>query len=514
MSEPITWRNVTGPSLADASRPLAYASSTFTDGMGVLKSALAGYQTDQDKTWKQQDVDATNALRAQLYGAKTPEQLAALQESGALSQTVAANGARIDRAALDPLIDARPGVLQQQAKQTMEFQDYQRAQTDAPIAGQAKALIFQGKFNEAAPLMAQLSPQSQAAVANDLQAYKDQLVVRGQRDDKAKADLTHLTKQEEDWAASRRIQQQQAATAAGQLAVSQAQLGISREDHLQARLSAALDQYKKAGTTAGSQEGKDRIGTLIGTMFDKKTDAYGHNQATQVASKLSIDFPRATPEEIVDAVTATRNNTLNPFNNETKVDYSAAKKNLESTLASSNTANAKTAREELRASLAKNINDIEFKLGRKPTAFTSPVDETKPVVAGVPTPAQPTQPGAEATASSSFTPQQQAEYTQQLAERRAGVRKDFSPAIQKQLEADKAAGDKVTADREKLRAEVAKAAGLTPPPTPEEFIKSPTYMMAVGAGGNPSMLMEQAKKQYADFQAVVDRRIENAKKQR
>ena len=84
MSEPITWRNVQGANLAASAAPLAYAGQSFDRAFDRLGGALTGYEQGQQKDLEFARLQQKNAFLDVLAQAKSPEELAALEQSGAL----------------------------------------------------------------------------------------------------------------------------------------------------------------------------------------------------------------------------------------------------------------------------------------------------------------------------------------------------------------------------------------------------------------------------------------------
>ena len=154
MADPITWRTVSGPSIADAARPLAYASQTINDGFGSLKDALKERQLADEAAWRKQDASATQDVLGKIYQAQNVNDFNALNTSGALDQAVAANGARIDRAAVNALRDGRVNTLQQREKQGWEFQDATTDRAQLPIVQSILTEAAQGNRTKAMEIMA------------------------------------------------------------------------------------------------------------------------------------------------------------------------------------------------------------------------------------------------------------------------------------------------------------------------------------------------------------------------
>lgn len=123
MGTPITWQNINAPSFADASRAMALAQQSITGAFDGLKTAVTDNEAFNKELWKRQDQEATQQVLGKIYQAKTLDDFNALRQSGALNQTVAANGARIDLAAVNALGDTRPGELQKRAVADIQFRD-------------------------------------------------------------------------------------------------------------------------------------------------------------------------------------------------------------------------------------------------------------------------------------------------------------------------------------------------------------------------------------------------------
>ena len=77
MAQPITWQTVTGPSLAEASRPMEAASSSFNDAFSGLDNILKQRQAIETGNWDQTKLNNTNALLGAVQEPKTPEEFAA-----------------------------------------------------------------------------------------------------------------------------------------------------------------------------------------------------------------------------------------------------------------------------------------------------------------------------------------------------------------------------------------------------------------------------------------------------
>lgn len=109
----ITWRNVNGPSLADASRPLDSAARLIDNAFSRVGTVLDDQTKMGMDNWEQTKQNNTQAFLDQIYAAQGAEGFKALQDSGELQRMIAANGAQIDRAAARSAMDGRLATLQQ-----------------------------------------------------------------------------------------------------------------------------------------------------------------------------------------------------------------------------------------------------------------------------------------------------------------------------------------------------------------------------------------------------------------
>jgi hypothetical protein len=202
MAGPITWRNVTGPSLADASRPLDSAARLIDNAFSNVGNVLEKQtQTGMDN-WDQVKENNTQDFLNKIYSAQGAEGFKALQDSGELDRMLAANGAQIDRAAARSAMDGRLTTLQNRDRQGWEYDNAALDQREAPVVDQIKGLIAQGKLEEAKPLIGGLSTRNQAGMFTSLDA-RTQLELSRDRDaqrfgwDKATAEFQEQTRPEE-----------------------------------------------------------------------------------------------------------------------------------------------------------------------------------------------------------------------------------------------------------------------------------------------------------------------------
>jgi hypothetical protein len=178
----ITWRNVSGPSLAEASRPLEAAQRSIDNAFTGLGGVLRQQESTDAANWNQVKENNTQDFLNKLYSAQGAEGFKALQDSGELERMLAANGAQIDRAAALSAMDGRMGTLQQRDRQGWEFQDAALDQQEAPVVNQVKGFLAQGNLEGAKPLIAGLSARGQANMLTALDQKERQLIERSRGD--------------------------------------------------------------------------------------------------------------------------------------------------------------------------------------------------------------------------------------------------------------------------------------------------------------------------------------------
>jgi hypothetical protein len=133
----ITWRNVNGPSLAEASRPLAFAQNSIDNAFDGLKGVLKQQESTDQANWNQIKENNTQDFLNKLYSAQGAEGFKALQDSGELERMLAANGAQIDRAAARSAMDGRLSTLQNRDTQAIT---YKNTMLDDAQAGEVRRI--------------------------------------------------------------------------------------------------------------------------------------------------------------------------------------------------------------------------------------------------------------------------------------------------------------------------------------------------------------------------------------
>ena len=515
MADPITWRSVMGPSLADAARPMESAASLFNAAFDPLQTVLKGREATELGNFKQMKENNTNTFLNQLYATKTPEEMAALQSSGKLQAMLDNFGAQIDQAKAREAMDTRLGTLQSQTENTIKYNDAVRNDKDAPIMGEARARILRGDFKGAEPFLAQMSAQNRGLVMGEYDKHKDDLVVRSQRDEKAAADLKHLTAQEENWRAtaeSGRIQANAATisanAAAKNAATGEADMLLRRRSADEERLSKLTQQKLALTSTIATPEGSKMVMDEITKMVPEGRDRL---MMLEAFGKMATDptYKDLTPAAALQAIAAS----VDSGRSWRKALYNGTGDSL-----STNMTAALTTPDQLKyvagRESAVKVLDQQIEQHRRslyPELYKNV--PAAPVPGASPNPTAPTNANAAAAAPanpwapppSSIPASLQAELATQKQEIAAGLRKGFTPEVQSAIDADRTALSKFNEQVDKRRIQVSKQLGIAIPAKPGT--ETPSWMLAFG--GPEAILQAEADNQarYQAWAKAIDRRI-------
>ena len=276
MAAPITWRNVDTANLAQSAVPLAYSQQSINGAFDAFQNILRQRQeVDNANTQAIQEVGKQNFLDA-LAQARTPEQMAALQQSGQLDALRQSMGTQA-RAAVRGADEARLTSVRQQTAQEQAFNAAQLERSQVPLKDEIASLTANRDFAGARAL-AEQHPEllNRAALFNGIATAERNATIQA-RDDAAA----------QDNAATRKLNLTEAQTTARERAV-------SREVDATVRADASAYQTRMANNRQLVNE------ALLGfSAFDipRKTDG-------------SVDMSQLTPTQIdeVDAFLASKGN--------------------------------------------------------------------------------------------------------------------------------------------------------------------------------------------------------------
>lgn len=146
----ITWQNVQGPSLAQASAPLLAAQQGFTSAFGQLNDALKERETIENKNWDVTKSNNTAAFLDAVAKYTDPEKLKAAQgdPNSDLNQMRSQFGNQVDMDKVRGAADARALQTMQQAKEAIAYQDVMRNEKTAPLIDQYKDAVMRKSVPE------------------------------------------------------------------------------------------------------------------------------------------------------------------------------------------------------------------------------------------------------------------------------------------------------------------------------------------------------------------------------
>lgn len=182
MATPIRWDTVRGPSLAEAAVPLQQAQRSFLSGFGDLGNVLAQREAMDQANYQNTRINNTNAFLDAVAKYRTPEELKAAQDSGALDALRASFNGQVDAGAIRGAVDARTAALQQQAQNRIAYEHMQTDERVAPLLDQFKRATLAGDSVAAAAAQRQyeqLGGRDLAGLASYADQRGQQMVERG-----------------------------------------------------------------------------------------------------------------------------------------------------------------------------------------------------------------------------------------------------------------------------------------------------------------------------------------------
>lgn len=182
MATPIRWDTVRGPSLAEAAAPLQQAQRSILSGFGDLGNVLAQREAMDQANYQNTRINNTNAFLDAVAKYRTPEELKAAQDSGALDALRASFNGQVDAGAIRGAADARTAALQQQAQNRIAYEHMQTDERVAPLLDQFKRATLAGDSVAAAAAQRQyeqLGGRDLAGLASYADQRGQQMVERG-----------------------------------------------------------------------------------------------------------------------------------------------------------------------------------------------------------------------------------------------------------------------------------------------------------------------------------------------
>lgn len=182
MMAAITWRNVNGPSLAEASRPLEAAQRTISGSFDSLNNLLNRQETIDASNWDQIKQNNTQAFMDKLYSAQGADGFKRMQDSGELQRMLGQYGAQIDRAAARGAMDGRLATLQQRDVANINYNNTMTDTAQADDVRRISMLTLTDPNAAAAELAARPDLRAAVQLAQGIDSRRQTLVDRSRAD--------------------------------------------------------------------------------------------------------------------------------------------------------------------------------------------------------------------------------------------------------------------------------------------------------------------------------------------
>ena len=144
MANPITWRNVDAPHVDEAMRGFAWAGNSINTGFDNFTTALKQNEANNQAVWQQGKDANTAAYLDELRKYRTPEELQAAQQGGALDALKQRFGQQVDLNRIGTETDNRVPLLQTRGKAAIDFATAQRNEAQRPLREQAMNFVADG----------------------------------------------------------------------------------------------------------------------------------------------------------------------------------------------------------------------------------------------------------------------------------------------------------------------------------------------------------------------------------
>lgn len=146
---PITWRNVNGDHSRSAALILETARRAFNDGMGNFQDIVDFHNNVNQQNWEMQKEANTDQFLDRLAQFKTPEELAAAQQSGQLEALKAQFGGQIDRDAVRDAETSQTDILMKRIAAQNQYSDDKTNRDARPLVDQFNGMIASNQLDDA-----------------------------------------------------------------------------------------------------------------------------------------------------------------------------------------------------------------------------------------------------------------------------------------------------------------------------------------------------------------------------
>jgi hypothetical protein len=181
MGQPITWRNVSNqtPNVA----PLFEgANRSFDRALGSLDNIITDRSKRQDANQATRVDNNTQSFLDQLSQYRTPEELQAAQESGAIDTLRQEYGRNIDRGVARNGANDQLNTLRTRETAEIEYQDKAREVAERDIKDQFGQLVNSGDFDGARSLLDSNELANESSMFAQLDTSQRDRVIRGRED--------------------------------------------------------------------------------------------------------------------------------------------------------------------------------------------------------------------------------------------------------------------------------------------------------------------------------------------
>lgn len=241
MATPITWQNINAPDLGSVGRGFESAQRSFGSAFDQLGAMLSQRENTEEKNWQNTRTNNTNAFLDQLAGYRTPEELAAAQQSGALQTLRQRFGSQIDSTAIRGAEEQRINALRTGAKQAGEFEDFSKERAQRIIVDDIRQTMLTNPELAKQMLKENGNLFKGTELARELDGREQELVGRGR-------DTIKFTRDGESHVAKLANDKRQLALEAERNAISRSSVAVQREgvglqrEESRARQEAALSK--------------------------------------------------------------------------------------------------------------------------------------------------------------------------------------------------------------------------------------------------------------------------------
>ena len=309
MSQPIRWDTIMSRSNGESVAGINSAANLLNNGFNQFQGVLKQSEDIQRSNHQNQKGLNTAAFQDAVAKYRSPEELKAAMDNGALDQLRSSLGPNIDANAIRGVADQRMASLMSQKTQEIAFNHVMTDERVAPLLDRFKLAALKGDRAgaEAAEMeYTKLGGRNIAGLAAFSDARQNELTERGQKAGKYDMDIkqgestiTHQRAMEADARARTGIANQELGLNRERVGFEAENMGYAREARLSKAVADNLERMGKFATnSAGSEVGQAKIKEEI----DRIKDPDVQTNARRVAQRMSKEKD-ATVGSVIAALT-------------------------------------------------------------------------------------------------------------------------------------------------------------------------------------------------------------------